>query len=90
MCCARIEDTVCDSAAAEPCPVFFGNHGKPVRSHWGYPDPSAAPDGESGKQVAFELTRQALGYRMLQLLSLPLSTMSRATLQAALDRISHS
>jgi len=33
------------------------------------------------------LTRQAIGYRMLQLLALPLETMERAALQAALAEI---
>ena len=83
--------TVCDSAAAETCPVFFGGTGgQPVKVHWGYPDPSNAEGGDAGKQRAFELTRQALGYRMLQLLALPLHTMDRAALQAALQTIAHS
>ena len=77
--------TVCDSAAAESCPVFFGGSGgQPVKVHWGYPDPSDAEGGETGRKRAFELTRQALGYRMLQLLALPLEAMDRASLQAAL------
>ena len=83
--------TVCDSAAAETCPVFFGakgeGGGQPVKVHWGYPDPSNAEGGEGGKRRAFELTRQAIGYRMLQLLALPLQTMDRAALQAALVEI---
>jgi len=59
--------TVCDAAAAETCPVFHGGAtGQPVRIHWGYPDPSHAEGGEEGKRRAFELTRQAIGYRMLQ------------------------
>jgi arsenate reductase len=83
--------TVCDSAAAEACPVFFGGPGRqPVKVHWGYPDPSGAEGGDAGRQRAFELTRQALGYRMLQLLALPLATMDRAALQTALDGIGHS
>ena len=80
--------TVCDSAAAETCPVFFGGTGgRPVKVHWGYPDPSSAEGGDAGKRRAFELTRQALGYRMLQLLALPLGTMNRRDLQVALAEI---
>jgi len=79
--------TVCDRAAAEACPVFFGGIGEPVQVHWGYPDPSNAEGGEDGKRRAFELTRQAIGYRMLQLLALPLETMDRPALQAALTDI---
>ncbi len=79
--------TVCDSAAAEQCPVFFGGAGQPVKVHWGYPDPSNAEGGDEGKRRAFELTRQAIGYRMLQLLQLPLETMDRPALQAALQAI---
>ncbi len=83
--------TVCDSAAAETCPVFFGGAGgQPVKVHWGYPDPSHAEGGDAGQRRAFELTRQALGYRMLQLLALPLKTMSRTALQAALVDIGRS
>ena len=83
--------TVCDSAAAETCPVFFGGAGgQPVKVHWGYPDPSHAEGGDAGKQRAFELTRQAIGYRMLQLLALPLDTMDRDALQRALQAIGHS
>ncbi len=78
----RIVITVCDSAAAETCPYWPGS---PVKIHWGYPDPSNAPDDQ--KAQAFELTRQAIGYRMLQLLQLPLETMDNAALQAALDTI---
>lgn len=77
--------TVCDSAAAEQCPYWPGS---PVKVHWGYPDPSNAPEAE--KRNAFELTRQAIGYRMLQLLQLPLATMSVAELQTALTAISKS
>jgi arsenate reductase len=82
--------TVCDSAAAEACPVFFGGAGQPVKVHWGYPDPSNAEAGDDGKRRAFELTRQAIGYRMLQLLALPLGSMDRAALQKALVEISGS
>ena len=80
--------TVCDSAAAETCPVFFGgaDH-EPVKVHWGYPDPSNAEGGDAGKRRAFELTRQAIGFRLLQLLALPLATLDRAALHLALTEI---
>ena len=83
----RIVITVCDSAARETCPFWPGS---PVRMHWGYPDPSNAAGGDDGKRQAFELTRQAIGYRMLQLLGLPLETMDNPSLQKALLDISRS
>lgn len=78
----RIVITVCDSAAAETCPWWPGS---PVKVHWGYADPSSV--AEPQRAAAFELTRQAIGYRMLQLLQLPLATMADAQLQRALDDI---
>ncbi|WP_175775437.1 arsenate reductase ArsC [Burkholderia anthina] len=81
----RIVITVCDSAAAEACPYWPGS---PVKVHWGYADPSNATGGDAGKRLAFDLTREALGYRMLQLLALPLDRMSHAELDAALTAIS--
>ena len=77
--------TVCDSAAAEQCPYWPGS---PAKVHWGYADPSNAPGGDEGKRVAFEITRQAIGYRMLQLLQLPLQNMSHSDLHKALTSIS--
>ena len=77
----RIVVTVCDSAAAEQCPCWPGG---PVKVHWGYADPSVAPGGDDAKRTAFELTRQALGYRTLQLLRLPLEGMGDAELQRAM------
>ena len=82
----RIVITVCDSAAKETCPFWPGS---PVRMHWGYPDPSNTAGGDEAKRNAFELTRQAIGYRMLQLLALPLETMDNASLQAALTAIAN-
>jgi len=80
----RVVITVCDSAAAEPCPYWPGS---PVRVHWSYPDPSATTGSAEQKHAAFEVTRQAIGYRMLQLVQLPLAEMDNATLQQALDEI---
>ena len=80
----RIVITVCDSAAAEQCPYWPGS---PVKVHWGYADPSNASGGDEGKRQAFELSRQALGYRMRQLLDLSFDELSNADLQQALTAI---
>jgi len=70
--------------------VFFGGNGQPLKLHWGYPDPSNAEGGDEAKRRAFELTRQAIAYRMLQLLLLPLEKMTKAELQASLIAIAAS
>ena len=43
--------TVCDAAAAESCPVFFGQHQK---LHWSTPDPAAATGSEEDINAAFD------------------------------------
>jgi arsenate reductase len=78
----RIVITVCDSAAAETCPYWPGS---PVQVHWGYPDPSNAPEPQ--KAQAFETTRQSISDRMKRLLELPLEQMSNAELERALLQI---
>jgi arsenate reductase len=83
--------TVCDDAAGEACPAFRAPSARPpVRVHWSYADPSVAVGGDEAKRTMFELTRQAMGYRMRQLLELPLETMDRDALEAALRAIGHS
>jgi arsenate reductase len=77
--------TVCDSAAAEQCPYWPNS---PVKTHWGYPDPSN--EAEENKSKAFELTRQAIAFKMMQLIQLPLSNMSQAELNTALSSIAQS
>jgi arsenate reductase len=83
----RIVITVCDSAAAETCPYWPGS---PVKVHWGYADPSNAAGSDGAKRRAFALTREALGYRLLQLLQLPLEDLGDAELQQALQGIARS
>ena len=83
--------TVCDSAAAEVCPIFTGKAvDPPIQVHWGFPDPSNTEGGDDAKRRAFELTRQAIAYRLLQLLQLPLASMGRSELTSAIEHIGRS
>lgn len=43
--------TVCDAAATESCPVFFGRHDK---LHWSTPDPAAVVGSEEEVDAAFD------------------------------------
>ena len=81
----RIVITVCDSAAAEACPLWPG---APVRTHWGYADPSSAPEPERAE--AFERTRDAIASRMARLVELPFDELSDAGLERALADLSRS
>ncbi|PXW95225.1 protein tyrosine phosphatase [Sphaerotilus hippei] len=78
----RIVITVCDSAAAETCPWWPGS---PVQVHWGYADPSNAP--EADRPAAFERTRLAIAERMQRLLALPLESLDDRELQARLEAL---
>jgi arsenate reductase len=42
--------TVCDSAAGESCPLYFG---KSVKMHWGLKDPSKVEGSDGEKQAEF-------------------------------------
>jgi len=74
--------TVCDAAAQEPCPVWFG---KSVQVHWGLPDPSKAPQPD--QPTAFRLTIAEIERRTDQLLALPFEQMRENALASELARI---
>ena len=77
--------TVCDSAAAETCPVVFGDF---VRAHWGLPDPAVAEGSDDAKRVAFAQAHRVVKARLLALLALPAAVWNdRQQLQSALDGI---
>lgn len=77
--------TVCDSAAAETCPVVFGDF---LRTHWGLPDPAAVDGSDEEKREAFRQAHRIVKARLLALLALPADVWSdRAVLKEALDRI---
>jgi len=75
--------TVCDSAAAEPCPVWPG---APARAHWGLPDPADA-EGEDAIRAAFDATFQALDMRIRAALDAGLVAASPAKRSAILQHV---
>lgn len=70
--------TVCDKAAGEVCPVWPG---QPVTAHWGFPDPAAVDGNEYTQHQAFLATVVEMSHRLRQLVSLPLETIDRLSLQ---------
>jgi arsenate reductase (thioredoxin) len=76
--------TVCDSAAGESCPVFFG---APLRVHWGLDDPADVEGPDAVKEAAFRRTYGELMLRAEALAALPFETMASADLRAALTEI---
>ena len=60
--------TVCDSAAAETCPVWPGH---PVSAHWGVPDPAAVQGSDEQKRRAFKDALTTLSRRIDLFLALP-------------------
>ena len=77
--------TVCDSAAAEACPVVFGDF---VRVHWGLFDPAGVEGSDAQKAEAFDRAHQTIKRRLQAFLEIPDSDWDdRAALKARLDPI---
>jgi protein-tyrosine-phosphatase len=76
--------TVCDSAAAETCPIWPG---QPMSAHWGVPDPVKAEGTEAEKRLAFTEAYRMLNNRISAFINLPLSSLDRLSLKRKLDDI---
>ncbi|MDB6050471.1 MAG: low molecular weight phosphatase family protein [Pseudomonas sp.] len=76
--------TVCDRAAGEACPIFFG---PALKAHWGLADPSETSGTEAEITAAFESTLAKIRERVSAFLALPLKTMGADQLKAELSRI---
>ncbi len=76
--------TVCDSAAAESCPVWPG---QPMMAHWGVPDPAAAEGTDAEKHFAFAETYRMLSNRISIFVNLPMASIDRLALQKRLSEI---
>jgi protein-tyrosine-phosphatase len=76
--------TVCDQAAAEPCPSWPG---QPMTAHWGVPDPAAVNGTAEERRRAFRDALFVLRRRIELFTSLPIDKLERLALQEHLDAI---
>jgi arsenate reductase len=76
--------TVCDSAAAEACPVWPG---APTQVHWGFPDPAAVEGDEAARRMAFAETFDQISARVAALCRLPLERMDIDALRRAVKSL---
>ena len=76
--------TVCDNAANEVCSIWPG---QPMTAHWGVPDPAAVDGSEAMRGLAFDDTYRMLNQRISIFVNLPLSSLSKLSLQKHLDEI---
>jgi len=73
--------TVCDSAANEQCPVWFGNC---VKVHWGLPDPSKLNGTEEEIKKAFYAVMDSIESRIRKVLALNIGELNSNELQNSL------
>ena len=76
--------TVCDSAAAETCPVWPG---QPMTAHWGVPDPAAATGTPAEIALAFKDAYRMLHQRIAVFTALPLRSLDQLSLQTKVREI---
>ena len=76
--------TVCDQAAAEPCPVWPG---QPMTAHWGIRNPAAVTGTEETKRKAFLTAYTELHRRISLFVNLPIDKLSDLALKQKLDEI---
>ena len=76
--------TVCDSAAAESCPVWPG---QPMTAHWGIEDPAAVDGTDLEKEAAFVQALRYLKNRIVAFTNLPLSSIDKLSLGTRLREI---
>lgn len=76
--------TVCDNAANEACPLWFGDS---VKVHWGLPDPSKLIASEDAIKAEFFAVMDTIERRAKAMLALDLSTLSANELSSALNKI---
>jgi len=76
--------TVCDSAAGEACPAWFG---KSIKLHWGLEDPSKVQGSDDQIKAAFLTCMNEIQYRVHKMLQLDLDKLSGDALKAELVKL---
>ena len=76
--------TVCDQAAAEPCPVWPG---RPVTAHWGVPDPAAADGSDAERMLAFRAAFRRLETRIKLFVALPIASLDKLAVTRKTEEI---
>ena len=76
--------TVCDNAAGEICPVWYG---EPTRVHWSIPDPATVLGNDDKKMATFEKVFDLLQTRISALVNLPILEISHSELTDALNKL---
>ena len=76
--------TVCDTAAAEICPMWPG---QPMTAHWGIEDPAAVEGADIQKEAAFNLAFRYLKNRITIFINLPIRSLDKLSLNAKLREI---
>lgn len=79
--------TVCDSAAAETCPIWPGH---PTTAHWGTEDPAKAAGSEGERMAAFLRAFRILQHRVQSCVELPVERMEPKVLRQRLVEIGKS
>lgn len=81
---ADVVVTVCDSAAGESCPVWFGNS---IKVHWGLTDPSKLKGSEEELANAFRDTIGQIKQRVEQLAQIDVDLQDKQALKLALEKL---
>jgi arsenate reductase len=76
--------TVCDQAAGEICPVFFG---KPVKAHWSIPDPAHFEGSEAEINAEFKRVYRIIETLIKAMVSLHLEDMAKEEIAQKLNDI---
>jgi arsenate reductase len=76
--------TVCDNAAGEECPVWFGT---PMTAHWGVDDPAAVEGDDATRRHAYMKAFAELRRRTELLVALPIGKLDRLVAEQKIREI---